>query len=59
MELTKALATNIVKTQYDDLPKEVKEATKRSILDTLGVMMPPTTLEKACIDVGRYRARSR
>jgi 2-methylcitrate dehydratase PrpD len=49
MELTKALATNIVKIQYDDLPKEVTEATKRSILDTLGVMMPPTTLEKACI----------
>lgn len=49
MELTKALATNIVKTQYESLPKEVKEATKRSILDTLGVMMPPTTLEKVCI----------
>jgi len=49
MELTKALAKNIVKTQYEDLPKEVKEATKRSILDTLGVMIPPTTLEKVCI----------
>lgn len=49
MELTNALAANIVKTQYDDLPKEVKEATKRSILDTIGVMMPPTTLEKSCI----------
>ncbi len=52
MELTKALAGNIVKTQYNNLPKEVSEATKRSILDTLGVMLPPTTLEKPCIAIG-------
>jgi 2-methylcitrate dehydratase PrpD len=49
MELTKALAANIVRTRYDDLPREAKEATKRSILDIIGVMMPPTTLEKGCI----------
>lgn len=49
MELTKALAANVAKTQYHDLPPEVKEATKRSILDILGVMMPPTTLDGSCI----------
>lgn len=49
MEITKSLAKNIVETRYDDLSREVQEATKRSILDTLGVMLPPTTLDKACI----------
>jgi len=49
MEITKSLAKNIVEARYDDLSREVREATKRSILDTLGVMLPPTTLDKACI----------
>jgi len=51
MDLTKALVENIVKVQFDDLNEEVKEATKRSILDTLGVMLPPTTLSKECINI--------
>ena len=46
---TEALARNVVKIRYDDLSEEVREATKRSILDTLGVMLPPTTLEKTCV----------
>ena len=49
MEFTRGLAENIVKTKYEDLPKEAVEVTKKSILDTLGVMFPPSTLEKACI----------
>ena len=53
MDITKTLAQNIVKTRYEDLPEEVREATKRSILDTLGVMFPPTTLEKACISLNK------
>jgi 2-methylcitrate dehydratase PrpD len=48
---TQALARNIVKTGYPDLPEEVREATKKSILDTLGVMFPPTTLEKSCVSI--------
>lgn len=50
-DLTKALARNIVETRYDDLPVEAREATKRSILDTIGVMLPPTTLDKSCIAI--------
>ena len=49
MKLTRSLAENIVSTKYDVLPKEVVEKTKRHILDTLGVMFPPSTIEKACI----------
>ena len=48
MQLTKSLARNVVQVQYDDLPVDVREATKISILDTLGVMFPPTKLEKGC-----------
>jgi 2-methylcitrate dehydratase PrpD len=49
VELTRALARNIVATEYSDLPAAVRDATKRSILDTLGVMFPPTRRESACI----------
>ena len=49
MKLTKRLAENVVNTKYEALPKEVIERTKKHILDTLGVMFPPSTLEKACI----------
>jgi len=48
---TQALAANIVKTNYDSLPKETVEATKKSILDILGVMLPPTTLVKTCASI--------
>ena len=51
MELTKVIARNIVQTQYDNLPTETREATKRSILDAIGVMFPPSTLEKACVSL--------
>lgn len=48
MKVTRALAENAVNTTYEHLPREVVRATKRHILDTLGVMLPPSTLEKGC-----------
>jgi len=51
MGLTDTLVKNIVETRYEDLPAEAREATKRRILDTLGVMLPPTTLEEECITI--------
>jgi len=48
MKLTRTLAENMVYTKYEDLPKKVVLKTKRHILDILGVMFPPSSLEKAC-----------
>ncbi|MDD5703611.1 MAG: MmgE/PrpD family protein, partial [Dehalococcoidales bacterium] len=48
---TEALVRNLIQTKYDDLTAEVIEATKISILDTFGVMLPPSTLTKACISL--------
>ncbi len=50
MELTKKITENS-KARYEDLPLKTRELTKRNILDTLGVMFPPTTLDKACASV--------
>lgn len=49
MSLTRNLAENIVNTRYEALSTAVIEKTKRQILDILGVMFPPSTLEKGCI----------
>jgi 2-methylcitrate dehydratase PrpD len=51
MTLSELLAKNIIKTQYENLPEDSIKATKRSILDTIGVMLPPTTQERACIKI--------
>lgn len=48
---TEELAKNIIKIQFKDLPKEVVEATKKNILDTIGVMLPSTTIEEPCISI--------
>jgi 2-methylcitrate dehydratase PrpD len=48
---TQAIVQNIINTRYTDLPGEVVEKTKKSILDTLGVMLPPTTLETNCFSL--------
>jgi 2-methylcitrate dehydratase PrpD len=53
---TQALAKNIVNTKYENLTQEAVEATKRSILDTLGVMFPPTTLVNTCASVYKLMA---
>ena len=48
---TQALAQNIVNTKFNNLSQDTVEATKKSILDILGVMLPPTTLVKTCLSV--------
>ena len=44
MDSSYALAKNIVNTKYEDLPAEVVEVTKNSILDTIGVILAASTL---------------
>jgi 2-methylcitrate dehydratase PrpD len=44
MEITSAVAEYVAASSYDDLSPSVIEATKQCILDTLGVMLPPTTM---------------
>jgi 2-methylcitrate dehydratase PrpD len=56
--ITQSLAQNIVNTRYADLPQETIEATKRSILDILGVMLPPTTLVNTSISVYELMAEA-
>jgi 2-methylcitrate dehydratase PrpD len=49
--IAQALAKHIIKSDFNNLSDEVREVTKRSILDTLGVMLPSTTMEKACLTI--------
>jgi 2-methylcitrate dehydratase PrpD len=42
------LAGNIVRTKYEDLPKETVETTKKSILDTLGVIAAASGISPEC-----------
>jgi 2-methylcitrate dehydratase PrpD len=49
MELTRNIAEYVVSVRYETLPTEVLRRTKAHILDILGVMFPPSTLEKGCI----------
>ncbi len=44
MDTSHVLAEHIAKTRYEDLPAAVVEVTKRSILDTLGVILAANTL---------------
>ena len=46
-----ALSRNIVKTKYEDLPSEVVEITKKSILDTLGVIVGASTMGQGCKEI--------
>jgi len=48
MDIGQELAKNVVNTKYEALPHEIVETTKKSILDTLGVMLAASTLEPAC-----------
>lgn len=43
-----ALARYVERTRYEDLPADVVEMTKRSILDAIGVSLAATGLEAAC-----------
>ena len=49
--ITQSVAKELVNTTYENLPREAIEATKKSILDILGVMFPPTTLVKNCASI--------
>jgi 2-methylcitrate dehydratase PrpD len=48
MNLTKTIARVISATSYDSLPTGVQKKTCLSILDTLGVMVPPSSLDETC-----------
>ena len=48
MQLTETIARSIAATDYDSIPPEVRSKTKLSILDTLGVMVPPSSLDETC-----------
>lgn len=47
-ELASLLARHVASLEYDNLPKEVVEITKNSILDTLGVISAATGLGSGC-----------
>ncbi|MBI4321444.1 MAG: MmgE/PrpD family protein [Chloroflexi bacterium] len=42
------LASNVVNTTYQDLPREVIEITKKSILDTVGVILAASGIGEGC-----------
>ncbi|MFS0776956.1 MmgE/PrpD family protein [Neobacillus sp. 3P2-tot-E-2] len=48
MNLSQEIVQHLVKIQYDDLPEEVVEVTKKSILDTIGVILAANTLGEGC-----------
>jgi 2-methylcitrate dehydratase PrpD len=48
MELTERIAESIVATTYDALPESARRAAKIGLLDTIGVMVPPTSIDRAC-----------
>jgi 2-methylcitrate dehydratase PrpD len=51
MDVVYDLVRNIIKTRYEDLSPEVVEATKMSILDTLGVTVAASTLGQGCKEI--------
>jgi 2-methylcitrate dehydratase PrpD len=48
VNLSQELVQHLVRIQYDDLPEEVVEVTKKSILDTIGVILAANTLGEGC-----------
>ena len=48
MHLTETMARFIAQTDYESIPQDVREKTRFSILDTLGVMVPPSSLDQTC-----------
>jgi len=51
VDMDVALARNVVNTSYEKLPPQAVETTKKSILDTLWVMLAASALEPACQDM--------
>ncbi len=50
-DLTLALVDNVVNLGYEDIPEEVVEITKTSILDSLGVILAASTAGAGCKEV--------
>ena len=50
-EVALILAEHVAKIRYEDLPAEVVANTKKSILDTLGVIVAASTLAQGCREV--------
>jgi hypothetical protein len=48
MDESRLIAQNIVDTEYNDIPDDVIETVKKSLLDGLGVMMCATSLVEGC-----------
>ncbi|MBI4302895.1 MAG: MmgE/PrpD family protein, partial [Chloroflexi bacterium] len=51
MDVAYELARNVVKTKYENIPAAAIEATKMSILDTLGVIAAASTLGQGCKEI--------
>ncbi len=45
------IAKNIVNLKYDDIPPEIVDITKKSILDTLGVITAASTMGEGCQEI--------
>jgi 2-methylcitrate dehydratase PrpD len=48
MDASFSLAANVVNIRYEDIPGSVVETTKKSILDTLGVILAGSTTDETC-----------
>ncbi len=53
-DITSIIARNIVNVEYKDLPLKTVEATKRDILDTLGVSLAASTRDPWCREVAEF-----
>ena len=49
MDLSRELARSIVETDYSNIPVTTRKRAIDSILDTIGVMVPPSSLDQTCI----------
>ena len=48
MDLSRELARSIVETDYSNIPVTTRKRAIDSILDTIGVMVPPSSLDQTC-----------
>ena len=48
MNITKNVARHLARLRYESIPECSREAAKKSILDTIGVMTPPSSLDATC-----------
>lgn len=48
MTITAIVAASVANTSFDSLPEATRAAAKRSILDTIGIMIPPGQIDETC-----------